>query len=104
MPVDDDDLQTLALFSMKVIDDDVIEISKRAFAEAKINFRRNCWRTIDNVDLEEEQPPKKLVFSSLTCIEEMTTSVAFTRLVPRLLSRPRLNVLNAKKTNVKQLY
>jgi len=45
---------------MEVIDDDVIEIFNRVFAEAKINSRRNRWRTID-VDLEEEQPPKKFL-------------------------------------------
>jgi len=61
------DLQTLALFPMEVIDDDFIEISTGAFAEAKRNSRRNRWKTIyDVADLEDEQPPKKLVFSCLS--------------------------------------
>ncbi|XP_028765262.1 E3 ubiquitin-protein ligase RNF4 [Neltuma alba] len=34
-------------------DDDVVESSPRAFAEAKNNFRRNRRRTIVDVDLEE---------------------------------------------------
>ncbi|XP_058730195.1 uncharacterized protein LOC131602187 [Vicia villosa] len=43
------------LIDVEAIDDDVIESSPRAFAEAKNNSRRNRSRTIVDVDLVEEQ-------------------------------------------------
>ncbi|CAI8616779.1 unnamed protein product [Vicia faba] len=42
------------LIDVEAIDDDVIESSPRAFAEAKNNSRRNRGRTIVDVDLEEQ--------------------------------------------------
>lgn len=76
-------LQRHAFFSMEAIDDvddDVVEISARDFAEAKKNSRRNRLRTIDDlidVHLDEEQPSKKIVLSCPICmgpfVEEMTT-------------------------------
>lgn len=74
--------QTLALLPMEATDDDVIEISARAFAKAIPNFRRNRRRTIDDVidvyiEEEEEQHPKKPLISCPICmgpfVEEMTT-------------------------------
>ncbi|KAF3435951.1 hypothetical protein FNV43_RR23043 [Rhamnella rubrinervis] len=42
-----------ATIDIEAIDDDVIESSPRAFAEAKNNSRRNRGRTVVDVDLEE---------------------------------------------------
>ncbi|XP_004505743.1 uncharacterized protein [Cicer arietinum] len=42
------------MIDVEAIDDDVIESSPRAFAEAKNNSRRNRGRTIVDVDLEEQ--------------------------------------------------
>ncbi|CAJ2679587.1 E3 ubiquitin-protein ligase RNF4 isoform X2 [Trifolium pratense] len=42
------------MIDVEEIDDDVIESSPRAFAEAKNNSRRNRGRTIVDVDLEEQ--------------------------------------------------
>jgi len=41
-----------AMIDVEAIDDDVIESSPRAFAEAKNNSRRNGGRTIVDVDIE----------------------------------------------------
>ncbi|XP_061342141.1 uncharacterized protein LOC133288404 [Gastrolobium bilobum] len=43
-----------ALIDVEVIDDDVVESTPRAFAEAKNNSRRNRGRTIVDVDLEDQ--------------------------------------------------
>jgi len=42
-----------AMIDVEAIDDDVIESSPRAFAEAKNNSRRNGGRTIVDVDIDE---------------------------------------------------
>jgi len=42
------------MIDVEAIDDDVVESSPRAFAEAKNNSRRNRSRTIVDVDLEEQ--------------------------------------------------
>lgn len=110
------DLRTHALFPLEAIDDDdddVVEISARAFAEAKKNSRRNCLRSIDDlfdVDLDEEQPLKKIVFSCPICmgpfVEEMTTRCGHifckTCIETAIVAQAKCPICR-KKTNVNQL-
>ncbi|CAL5212610.1 unnamed protein product [Lathyrus oleraceus] len=95
------------LIDVEAIDDDVIESSPRAFAEAKNNSRRNRGRTIVDVDLEEQtrvnnnirykrrrEPPNRTIINCDLYINLEGSSSAPVENVKKLPEPPKEPVFN----------